>query len=905
MRRILLALSVLLLVACGSGPAQREAPPVPTDWPKARLPDDVVPLAYRLDLTIVPDRSGFSGRTEIDVELERPLSGFWMHGRGLRVSELLVRPEAGEPVPGVYTEVGEDGVAWVGLDRELGAGPATIEIVYSASFDKGLFGLYRVDVGDDAYAFTQFESTFARKAFPGFDEPAFKTPFTLSVITRSEYEALSNTRVVATRTLPGGMQQLSYATTEPLPTYLIAFAVGPLDVVEYAAIPANRFRERALPLRGVAARGRGERLEFALANTADIVADLEAYFDRGYPFDKLDIVAVPDFAGGAMENAGLITYRESLLLFDENSPISQKRFFGLIHAHELGHQWFGNLVTMPWWDDIWLNEAFASWIQARSAQTWRPDFRFQQSVQSQALRAMAADSLMSARQVREPVVNYDDIVSAFDSITYQKGGAVLQMFERYVGAGLFQSGIQAHMRRFEFGSADVYDLLDSLESAARPGTPVRAPFESFLFQPGLPYVEVSQECADGGVTLELAQSRYLPAGSAANRAVTWQVPVCLGFGSESGRTEQCVLLTDARQRFSFADMSCPVWVLPNAGGAGYYRWLLVPDMAPVAEVFLTELDGGERLAYVDSVIGGIQAGRLAPAALLDRLDIIAQSPERYPVNAAATALKQMLDHLVSDEQLDAARQFASAAFGPRLDAVMAGDGALSAPDATLLKAALTELLALWLREPDIRAQLAAEAKRLVGFPAGKLPDQAAVHPDLLTTALTVAVQEAEPGFTAFLINYLRDNQDARIRQAAVQALAHARDPQSLDLVRSFALEGTLKGSEFQTWSGFLMNADSRAANWAWFQASIDEFMAAAPRRVRREMPLYLSRGLCTNDDAGKLRALFDGVAGDYVISPRRLDQAVEAVQLCAALRDAQAESANAYFAARAASVRPQ
>jgi len=889
---------VLALVVCLPGVAEPAGllPAAPTDWPQARLPADVVPQAYRLDLTIVPDQPAFSGRVEIDLSVAVPLTGFWIHGRDLRVLELAVTPAGGEPVAGTYTEVGSDGVAWVALADELAPGSATLEVVYDANFDSGLFGLYRVDVGADAYAFTQFESTFARKAFPGFDEPVHKTPFSISVTTRAAYRALSNTRVIGTEALPDEMQRLRYATTEPLPTYLIAFAVGPLDVVEYAPVPANEFRETPLPLRGVAARNQGERLEYALANTAAIVTDLEGYFGRAYPFDKLDIVAVPDFAGGAMENAGLITYRESLLLFDDTSPVSQRRYFGLIHAHELGHQWFGNLVTMPWWDDIWLNEAFASWIQARTARNWRPEFHYRQSVQSQALRAMTADSLVSARQIREPVESYDEIVSAFDAITYQKGAAVLQMFERYLGADTFQAGIQAHIRRFEFGSATVYDLMDSLESAAGPGVAVREPFESFLFQPGLPYVELSSRCSDRGVELELAQTRYLPAGSAGNRNLAWQLPVCLGFSVDGSRQEHCLLLKAPKQAFTLPGMACPEWILPNAGGAGYYRWLLQGGMEALAPVFFDGLDGGERLTYVDSIIAGVNAGQLPPGVLLDQLATIARAPERYPVTAAVAAYQQMLDALVDADQRQAANRFGIAAFGPRLEAVLSADGALSASDATLLKATLTGLMALWLEDADTRDQLRDAAFRFVGYPDGTAPDAAALDPDLLPTALTVAVQTGGRAFTEFLIAYIRNSGDARIRQAAVRALAYASQRQSLELARTFALSGDLRGNEFQTWAAFLMNPGSRAENWPWIQSMLPEFMAAATRRVRRELPLYLSRGLCSQEDADTLRALFDGIKADFPVNPRRLNQAVETAQLCAALQKAQAGPVNEYFA---------
>ncbi|MFQ5634982.1 MAG: M1 family aminopeptidase [Gammaproteobacteria bacterium] len=899
LRELVLIMLVLALAACG---ADRGAPDsagpasASDDWPRGRLPDGVVPRAYRLELTIIPDQPRFSGRVEIDLEFTRPVSGFWMHGLNLDVGRAQIIADHREPIAAHYAEVGPDGAARLSLTDELPAGPATLALDYAADFEQGLNGLYKVSVGEDDYAFTQFESTYARKAFPGFDEPAFKTPFTISVTTRENYRALSNTHVVERESLPDGLQRVTYATTEPLPTYLVAFAVGPLDVVEHAPVPANEYRSMPLPLRGVAARGQGERLAYALENTAPLVANLEAYFGRAYPFDKLDIVAVPDFSSGAMENAGLITYREPILLFDDPAPFGQKRFYGLIHAHELAHQWFGNLVTMPWWDDIWLNEAFASWLQARIAQAWRPGFRYEQSVQSRALRAMANDSLVSARQIREPVNDRDDILSAFDTITYQKGAAVLQMFERYLGEATFQAGIQAHMGRFAFGSATVFDLLDSLETAAGDDRPVRAPFESFLFQPGVPHLDVAASCSAQAVELQISQQRYLPVGSAGRRDLTWQVPVCMTLGIDGQRAEHCVLLTSARQDFSIPVDACPDWLVPNAGGAGYYRWILADGMDALADNFLTGLDGGERLAYVDSLVAGIGAGTLAPEVFFDTLPQLALAPERLSVTAAINAYQRMLDFLVDAGDKPAARQLGMAAFAPRLAALDAVDGALTASDRALLTTSLTRLMALRLRDAPTRARLRDQANRYLGYPAGTVPDPAALDQDLLKPALIVAVQDNEPDFVDFLLDDIRASDNARRRQAAVQAIAHAVDPAVIRTVRAFALGGELRGNEFQTWAAFLLNPDSREQNWPWLQSTLREFMEVASARVRRQAPIDFSRGLCSRDHAQRLRRLFEDVAGDYDVSPRSLDQAVETVELCAAFREAQAPAVRSYFA---------
>ena len=479
-----------LLTACDRQPdnvAGSEAP--------FRLPDTVHPERYRLDLTILPDTDHFSGRVEIDVRINAPVDVIWLHGKDLDVATATVTRDDGTALDIKYGEVTKDGMARLDLPETLQPQSVTLRLDYSAPFKATLNGLYKVEVGDDSYGFTQFESIYARRAFPSFDEPRFKTPFDISITTRSEYRAAGNTLPSEEVELADGLKRTTYATTERLPTYLVAFAVGPLDIVEWDPIPPSAHRDRPLPLRGLAVRGQGKRMTWALENTAELLTWLEEYFAIEYPYDKLDIVAVPDFASGAMENAGLITYREPLLLFGDQPSVNLQRRYAMTHAHELSHQWFGNLVTMPWWDDIWLNEAFASWIQAKAAHDWGPEYRFDRNTQARAINAMSVDSLITARQIRQPVNDSGAILNAFDGITYLKGAGVLQMIERYLGEDNFRAGIRNYMREHAFASATVYDLIAALTATAGADKDVKGVFESFLFQPGVPYIDVAVQCA--------------------------------------------------------------------------------------------------------------------------------------------------------------------------------------------------------------------------------------------------------------------------------------------------------------------------------------------------------------------------------------------------------------------------
>ncbi len=634
--------------------------------PPFRLPPTAIPESYRLDLTIIPDQARFSGHVEIDIIVTESIDEIWLHGRGLDVKKSVVLTRAGETYSATYEQVTKDGMSRLVLERPLPPQRVTLSFDYEAGFGDSLNGLYKVVVGENDYAFSQLESIAARKVFPGFDEPVFKTPFEISITTRREYRAFSNTLAVETKKLRRGMQRISYASTKPLPTYLIAFAVGPLDVMEWRPVPSSSYRTEPLPLRGITVRGQGSRIGFALQNTAPILLALEDYFGTAYPYDKLDIVAVPDFAAGAMENAGLITYREPRILLDDPPAVDQVRRFAITHTHELAHQWFGNLVTMPWWDDIWLNEAFASWIQARIAHSWDPRYQFDRVTQVRAIQAMREDSLVSARQVREPVNSTADIKNAFDAITYAKGAGVLEMLEKYLGEQAFQTGLREHMQRYAFDTASVYDLMDSLQQAAGDQFSIQAIVDSFLFQSGVPYLTVEKQCfgksdADVSARILISQERYLPVGSNGDPDRIWNVPICLVYGmtgmTGDQATRQCILLSDRTQSFPIkGEQGCPDWIMPNADGAGYFRWRMErDDFASLGQVFTTALNDSERLSFVDSLIAGVSNGSFSLTTLLQNLPMIAEDPDWRVVVAPFTIYRRLYNDVIAPGQRASAR----------------------------------------------------------------------------------------------------------------------------------------------------------------------------------------------------------------------------------------------------------
>lgn len=903
---------LLLILAFGCGPRPSSAgpgtiatapDPEPTEEVEAEgepplgvLPRTVTPTGYRVALTVVPDRHGFHGEAEIDVTVAQATRHVWLHGNRLAVRSATVTPEGGEAIAATYEQVDDEGVSILRLESVLASGSATIRIDYDAPFNRALRGLYRVDEASQSYAFTQFEATSARLAFPGFDEPAFKTPFDFTLTVKSDHLAAFNTPPVEETALEEGMKRVRFETTRPMPTYLIAMAVGPLDVVEHEAIPPSELRENPIPLRGLAARGKGEQLAYALENTGRMVQELEAYFGMAYPYRKLDIVAVPDFAAGAMENVGLITFRETLLLLGDDAPEWQRRAYEYVMAHELAHQWFGNLVTMPWWDDIWLNEAFATWMGFKVVQAIRPEYRADLGMLEGVQRAMSTDSLATARQIRQPIESNHDIRNAFDSITYRKGGGVLSMFEQWITPEVFQRGIRAYMREHEWSTATYEDLLRALSESS--GRDVTTPFSTFLFQPGLPFLNVSVECSEDGAQLKLRQSRYLPVGSEGDRAQTWQMPVCTRWHDGSELQTTCTLVDEAEETQALE--SCPRWVLPNADGAGYLRFSLEQDqLTKLRTDGWSELTDREKLALSDSLRAAFANGSLAAADLYAALQPLARSPLRQIATAPMGHLYFAHDRLVEENQRQNVRSMSQRLYAPVMRRLRWDPRGEEDGEVALLRAAVISHLAFFAKDRNVRREAVRRAHRYLGY--GRRGDGEihgdAVDSNLVDTVLAVAVQDGDDAFFDHVLERFLASDDALLRERLLGALSSAKRPEQAQRAIALALDARVRVNEM--WTPIrqqLSSNETREAAWAWVTSNYEALKGRLENGAGR-LPMT-GMSFCSTERAAEVEAFFGERVADLPGGPRNLANTLERIRLCAARVDAQQESARTYFQRR-------
>jgi alanyl aminopeptidase len=877
----------LALNACGKSAQKNQsaqtapaATPVPDPGPVplGPLPRVATPTHYRLAFTIDPAKDGFSGHDEIDVTFSTKLRTLYIHGLDIKMKSAVLRLGNGRTIAVQYKEVDKSGVALLTFASDVPAGAATLVFDYDAPYDQSLAGLYKVVSRGDSYAFTQFESTDARRAFPGFDEPGFKTLFDVTVTAPAGDKVIANTPVANDTGTGNGMMRWTFQTTRPLPTYLIALAVGPLDIVDMGDIPPNQYRDHPLHLRGIAAKGMGPKLQYALSLTPSVIQALEAYYGIGYPFQKVDILAVPDFAAGAMENAGAVTFREQLLLMDANAPMDQKRSSLDVQSHELAHQWFGDFVTPTWWDNIWLNESFATWMESKISNSVRPDEEFARESLRNGLGVMRLDELPSARQIHNPVNNGDDIDNAFDDITYSKGDAVLAMFESYVGPEEWQKGIHAYLTKFAYSNATAQDFITTIATTTGHPEIVDA-FDNFIDQPGIPLLTTALSCGASGANANVTQAPYTPVGIPAT-ARQWKVPMCL----TADLNRSCQLVTPPSTQVLLG-ATCPKRVFPNAEGAGYYRFAMDEKGWGALIQASPTLDPADQLTLYHNVSAALRGGvgtasdffgvvyTLAPTGQWDLIG----SDQRSSFSVTDSLHDLRVTGVLSAADLPAYQAFIRRNFAPRLAPL----GLVSKPNETvadtLMREGLAQLLVEEGRDPVLIAQL-TKAAHIYLASGGK--DLGGIAPELLQEAMRAGVISEGTPFSDQLLAALQKSDDEYFIKSVIYAVSGAEDQASLDKLLALSLTPAIRTGDMRyVWRYMSVEDTGRGALWTWFKANF----AALEKRVSSQglsgAPEILKFG-CDAQIKTDLDAFFGPKTGQLEGTPRTLKENDDRIDRC-------------------------
>ncbi|MFM2152856.1 MAG: hypothetical protein RL199_1291 [Pseudomonadota bacterium] len=818
-----------------------------------RLPTWIRPERY--DFVIAPDIAArrFEGHGTVALVSDRATTAVVLHGVALEVHSASV----GSNVAAVTADADSQTLT-LRFDDALPAGRHLLALDWAGRFHEDLRGFYVAgEVG-----VTQFEAADARRTFPCFDEPAFKTSWKLAIEAGGKLELISNGAQERVDELPGGRRRVHFAETPRMSSYLVAMVVGDLR----GSAPKVA---RDVAIRTWAVPGKEQLTDFGQECAAAVLPLLEDYFDHTYVFGKLDQLGIPDFEAGAMENSGCVTFREVLLLVDPaKAPLSVKKRAAEVITHELAHQWFGNLVTMQWWDDLWLNEAFATWMAYKVVDQWRPDWRMWDDFESGKHAALQLDAMASTHPIRGEVKCAEEATENFDLITYEKGGAMLRMLEGFLGADSFRQGIRAYMKRFAFQNAAADDLWGALAEAS--GQPIREVANEWIGKGGYPLVTA----AVSGAGVHLSQQRFFadPAAFAAGSDDHWLVPLVLKWADDAGVHETRHLLRTKAETVALPAKGAVRWVYANAGGAGFYRVRYGGDGLSGLLEHAEALTPVEKINLVADAWALYRADAAPLDGVMDLLVRFAADDDYAVVTDAAGRLDGIERRFVPDADIAAFRAVVSKAFERQLDRTGWDVKAGESDDAKLLRAAAVKALASVAREPAaVREAVSRLARSEVG-------DAAALDPNLLDAA---ALASARAGDEAVFEGWARKattETDPAAKRRALVALASFEAPGLVAKAHALFATDVVPKQDATTFLGTLLASRAgKAATWAWVQAnwSLVREKTSAPMLTRR---LVESLGELF-DQRSAVEAQFAAHATDLAASPAAVQQTTERMRL--------------------------
>ena len=840
------------------------------------LPRNAIPSRY--DLTLQPDleQATFTGSVIIALEVVAPTDAIWLNAADLEIISTALEDGEGSHVCSPEAElVPEQQRLRLGLGASLPTGDYRLMLGFEGILNDKLRGFYRSVFQDDdgnehVIATTQFESTDARRAFPCFDEPDFKAVFGITLIVPENLYAVSNAPIISETPAGNGWRLVSFDDTMKMSTYLVAFVVGPFEATEPVDVDG-------VPLRVVHPIGKGHLTEFALQVGAFTLRHFAAYYDIPYPGQKLDLVAVPDFAFGAMENLGCVTFREVLLLLDPQQATQPERVrVADVIAHEIAHMWFGDLVTMRWWNGIWLNEAFATFMGTMAVDAF--DTRWQRWTQFSLERSAAfdVDSLHHTRPIEYPVQSPSDADGMFDLLTYEKGGSVLRMLEQHLDETPFRDGIRHYLKKHQYGNTETNDLWDAIEEVS--DQPARRVMDSWIFQRGFPLLSVSVDEA-GKLTLTQQRFSYTPLNDDDS---VWSVPVTLRYGHSGQIGERRELLESASPQIDFGH---PVdWVVVNAGGHGFYRVRYDPSLLQkLRPIMMHQLTAIERYSLVDDTWASVLSGNTTAADFLD----LAQGLRPENDLDVWTLLCGCLDHLgrLLDGEAEARYQAVLRdLYGPTLE----GLGWSPKPDDN---SRTLELRGLIIRSLAVAANDAEAQRQCRELHANHLQDATSVEPNIAAAAAAaVSCCGSGDDYAVFVDRFKSGATPQEVRRYQ-SLLASFPGSAQMSATLTMSLDGTVRTQDAPYLvAQCLRNQHCGEQAWHFVRDNWEAMLEAYPNNAIVRM-LDGVKALSQPDLATEVAAFFDD--HDVPQGELTLRQHLERLRVNVALREREAKGLGA------------
>ncbi len=840
-----------------------------------RLPANAVPEHYTLWFAPDLKKETFRGRETIRIQLKAPAKSVTLNAAEIEFGEVTIA-SGGRTQQAQVTADEKAEMATLTVPQQMPAGPATIQITYTGILNDKLRGFYISKANNRSYAVTQMEATDARRAFPSFDEPAYKATFDITLMIDTGDSAISNGRQLSDSPGPEpGKHTVTFAPTAKMSSYLVAMVVGDFVCREGAA--------DGIPVRVCSTPDKRALTAFALEAAEQEVKFFNQYFGIKYPFGKLDIIGVPDFAAGAMENAGAITFRERVLLADpQTASLGVRKNIAAVISHELAHQWFGDLVTMKWWDDIWLNEGFATWMANKPLAQWKPEWRVELDDTQETQTALTLDSLRSTRAIRTKAETPEEINELFDPIAYEKTAAVLRMIEGFVGPDSFRKAIESYLKKYSFSNANGEDFWTEMTRVT--GKPVDRIMKTFVEQPGAPTLNVFASSNGGKTDVKVAQDRFVGApGASAPAPQTWTLPAC--FKTSSGEPS-CQLIERREQTLTVPSGNN---VFANAEGRGYY----VTDYGPAGVRALTKnaasLKASERISLLGDEWWMVRGGRHDVDVYLDLAAALASDDTPAVADTLAARLTFTGNYLVDPSERSKFQSWLRAKFGPSLDTLGFPGNRADDDQKQSRRADLVALLGVVGGDQDIQRRARELAEKYIADPTS-------LSPTLASTVLQVAATSGDRA--------LYDAYVAQIEKLAgkpeeyyrfFNALSAFRDPALVKRTLDFSITPAVRSQDTgQLIAGVIGRPSSQDAGWEFTKAQWDTLTKKLGTFQGIPTIIGALGGFCSEGKANEVKQFF--AAHPVPSSERTLQQTVERIENCAAVKARQGPALTKWLA---------
>ena len=727
------------------------------------------------------------------------------------------------------------------------------------------------------YAATQFESTDARRAFPSFDEPAFKATFDVAVTAPKRMTVISNTKEISDKPAES-THTVTFATTPKMSSYLVAMVVGEFDFVEGSA--------DGIPIRVFSTAGKKQLGSYALQAAGDILRYYDRYFAIKYPYGKLDLIALPDFSAGAMENTACITFRENaLLLDDQRASVNQHRGVASVIAHEMAHQWFGDLVTMQWWDDVWLNEGFATWMSDKPLESMKPEWNVAMDETLGTVEALNVDSLSNTRPIHQAAETPVEIEGLFDGIAYGKAAAVLRMVEAYLGPETFRSGLNEYLKEHAYANATAEDFWNTQARVSQK--PVDAIMSTFVQQAGAPILSVKTRCANGSTAVTVSQERYFYDRSKfyESNDQLWNVPVCLREGAADKGEAECELLTKKEQDFTLP--SCGPWVVSNAGAHGDYRSSYQPQaVQAISRDAETGLTPAERIMLLSDIWASMRAGRSDIGDYLTLAEGMQADRNRAVMQYLLGQVDYAGLYLVDDSDRPAYQTWVRHFLEPLAHDLGFAPKPGENDDQKNLRAAVLRSLGITGADPEVLAEARKQAQQA-------LQDSASVSPELLPVFFSLAAHNGDAA--------LYDGIMAKVKSAEVPenyylylgTLSQFSDSKLLKRTLDYAVSGQVRSQDVKGVVGRVMqNPDGRDEAWDFVRSHwADISRAGGP--FRSGDIIGAAGSFCDSDRQTQVQEFFS--THPTQTSGRLLKQTLERIDNCVDLKSREEDPLSAWL----------